>query len=118
MAMATIFYPWKIASKCVATTLLILLKRKSFRYWVSETFSLIHRSITLQISILCCKLGISVSPVFKENDRFLKEDICSLPPVTPSASNCVAFIPSWTFNSTSGHCESYIYGCIFQFFIW
>lgn len=44
-----------------------------------------------------------------DHDRLTK-DVCSLPPVTSSSSSCVAFIPSWTFNSTSGQCENYIYG--------
>lgn len=38
-------------------------------------------------------------------------DVCSLPPEAPgSGIRCMAYIPSWTFNSTSGQCERYIYG--------
>lgn len=40
-----------------------------------------------------------------------KAERCSLPPVkTEGGFSCLAFIPSWTFNSTSGQCESYVYG--------
>lgn len=39
-----------------------------------------------------------------------KQEKCSLPPVKPSPFSCLAFIPSWTFNSTTGECQSYVYG--------
>lgn len=40
-----------------------------------------------------------------------QQDICNLPPEAHSSGiRCMAFIPSWTFNSTSGQCERYIYG--------
>ena len=53
---------------------------------------------------------ISVAPLPKENDLLTKQELCSLPPVNPSPFSCLAFIPSWTYNATSGQCESYIYG--------
>lgn len=39
-------------------------------------------------------------------------DICSLPPDNSKTTGraCMAFVPSWTFNSTSNKCESYVYG--------
>jgi hypothetical protein len=37
------------------------------------------------------------------------KDVCSLPPIdNPFA--CLAFHPSWTFNSKKGKCEPYVYG--------
>lgn len=38
-------------------------------------------------------------------------EICNLPPIqNTSTATCMAFFPSWTFNSKSGKCESYVYG--------
>jgi len=43
-------------------------------------------------------------------DGLTKQQRCSLPPVEPSPFSCLAFIPSWTFNSTAGECQSFVYG--------
>jgi hypothetical protein len=42
-----------------------------------------------------------------------KEEKCSLPPVELiNNSSCLAFIPSWTFDSTAGECRPFLYeGC-------
>ena len=46
-----------------------------------------------------------------EESELMKPDSkCNLPPVNPSPFSCLAAIPSWTFNSTAGKCESYMYG--------
>lgn len=42
--------------------------------------------------------------------QLTKQQRCSLPPVEPSNFSCFAFIPSWTFNSTTGVCDSFVYG--------
>ena len=40
-----------------------------------------------------------------------KEELCSLAPINlESGIQCRAYFPSWTFNSTSGQCQRYIYG--------
>lgn len=40
-----------------------------------------------------------------------RQERCSLPPTkTEGVFSCLAFIPSWTFNTTSQACEPYVYG--------
>lgn len=41
--------------------------------------------------------------------RSTNED-CNLPPANTENGECEAYIPSWTFKSNSGTCESYVYG--------
>ncbi|XP_059351176.1 papilin-like [Daphnia carinata] len=44
--------------------------------------------------------------------QLTKREKCNLPPVQPGTASCLAFVPSWTFNSTVGQCQSYVYeGC-------
>lgn len=44
--------------------------------------------------------------------QLTKREKCNLPPVQPGSASCLAFVPSWTFNSTVGQCQSYVYeGC-------
>ncbi|XP_046636063.1 actinia tenebrosa protease inhibitors-like [Daphnia pulicaria] len=45
--------------------------------------------------------------------QMTKEEKCSLPPVELiNNSSCLAFIPSWTFDSTAGECRPFLYeGC-------
>lgn len=39
-------------------------------------------------------------------------EACNLPPVAKQASTatCLAYFPSWTFDTKSGKCQEYIYG--------
>lgn len=37
-------------------------------------------------------------------------DVCNLPPIENTGRQCLAFIPSWTFDAKSGKCVSYVYG--------
>ena len=39
-----------------------------------------------------------------------RSPVCSYPPVWRTGPGCEARIPQWTFNSTSGLCQSYWYG--------
>ncbi|KAI9556895.1 hypothetical protein GHT06_016689 [Daphnia sinensis] len=41
--------------------------------------------------------------------RSTNED-CNLPPVNTEYGECEAYMPSWTFKSNSGTCESFVYG--------
>lgn len=38
------------------------------------------------------------------------EDICNLPPVTPSKFACMAFAQMWTYDARQGECVPYVYG--------
>ena len=65
-----------------------------------------------EIAILHWKLVPSTDarlPLAAADEQLTKAERCSLPPVSTSNS-CLAFIPSWTFNSTSGQCEDFVYG--------
>ena len=39
-----------------------------------------------------------------------RSPVCSYPPVWRTGPGCTARIPQWTFNSSSGLCQSYWYG--------
>jgi hypothetical protein len=57
-----------------------------------------------------CELA---NPIVNETNSVViltQGEICSLPPVEPSNISCFAFIPSWTFNSALGRCQSFVYG--------
>ncbi|KZS19211.1 Uncharacterized protein APZ42_014428 [Daphnia magna] len=48
--------------------------------------------------------------VATQTPELTRQEKCSLPPVNPSPFSCLAFIPSWTFNSTANECQTYVYG--------
>ena len=38
-------------------------------------------------------------------------EVCNLPPIAnKNTAACLAYFPSWTFNTKSGKCENYVYG--------
>ncbi|EFX90099.1 hypothetical protein DAPPUDRAFT_39875 [Daphnia pulex] len=46
-----------------------------------------------------------------ENLFDTEEASCDLPPVAKqSTATCLAYFPSWTFDSKSGKCKQYVYG--------
>lgn len=62
-----------------------------------------------------CKVRLSTAvtlPAPVKDTTKSVSDICTLPPDNSKSTKraCMAFIPSWTFNATSGKCESYVYG--------
>lgn len=43
--------------------------------------------------------------------RKSKVEVCNLPPIAnKNTAACLAYFPSWTFNTKSGKCQEYVYG--------
>ncbi|KAI9565498.1 hypothetical protein GHT06_009290 [Daphnia sinensis] len=62
-----------------------------------------------------CKVRLSAAvtlPAPVKDTTKTVSDICTLPPDNSKSTGraCMAFVPSWTFNATTGKCESYVYG--------
>ncbi|XP_046447458.1 BPTI/Kunitz domain-containing protein-like [Daphnia pulex] len=70
-----------------------------------------------KVVLLFCVIAVGArpqpNPIVNETNSVViltKGEMCSLPPVDPSNISCFAFIPSWTFNSALGRCQSFVYG--------
>ncbi|XP_057371637.1 uncharacterized protein LOC130692528 isoform X1 [Daphnia carinata] len=67
-----------------------------------------------QFVILLCATSTVFSDRLDEADKgneLQSEERCNLPPVKPDSFICsLTIIPSWTFNSKAGECQSYAYG--------
>ncbi|XP_057369807.1 BPTI/Kunitz domain-containing protein-like [Daphnia carinata] len=70
-----------------------------------------------KLVLLFCAMAVGAMPQGQTTTggtnavaQLTKQQRCSLPPVEPSNISCFAFIPSWTFNSATGVCDSFVYG--------